>query len=69
MKYYDDAVAYAKANWGYSGAESEEITEFRSNPAINAGIAIGCIVGIVAIIVVIVAVYLKRQHRIQSEVV
>jgi len=68
-QYYDAAVAYAKSAWGYSAADAEEITQYRMNPGVNAGIAIGCIVGIVALIVVIVALYLKRRQRLQSEVV
>jgi len=68
-QYYDQAVAYAGTAWGYKAAQAEEITEFRSNPGLNAGIAIGCIVGIVAIVIVVVALYLKRKQRLQSEVV
>jgi len=70
MKYYDDAVAYAKSAWGSTSfAESEELTQERMNSGVNIGIAIGCTVGVVALIVVIVALYLKRKQRIQSEVV
>jgi hypothetical protein len=68
-QYYDQAVAYATTAWGYKAAQADEITEFRSNPGLNAGIAIGCIVGIVAIVIVVVALYLKRKQRLQSEVV
>jgi hypothetical protein len=69
LAYYREAQNYASSAWGYRAAESEELTEYRMNPGVNAGIAIGCVVGIVALIVVIVALYIKRKHRLQSEVV
>jgi hypothetical protein len=69
LSYYDQAVSYAKSKWGYSGAEAEEITQFQMNPAVNVGIVIGCAVGVIALVMVVVALYLKRKHRLQAEVV